>query len=66
MRLDRLKFRAWLKTKHPDEIVGTARSCNTCPIAVFYRENTGCEIDVVDNGDVHCMPIGFKHTDPTG
>ena len=41
MRLDRSKFRAWLKTKQPDEIVGEQRTCHGCPITNFYLETTG-------------------------
>lgn len=65
MRLDRSKFKAWLAAKHPDEIVGEAGSCVSCPIARFYSDVAGGDLVisgtddggyVVDRGDGNRQP----------
>lgn len=50
MRLDRSKFRSWLKARPADEIVGYNRDCLSCPIATFYCETSGgSEIVIFDD-----------------
>jgi hypothetical protein len=61
VRLIRSKFKAWLKSKPAEAIVGEQRECHSCPIALFYCEATnGCEVVistgrngnyVIDRGD---------------
>jgi hypothetical protein len=62
MRLDRSKFRSWLKTKPAAEIVGHNRDCISCPIAKFYHETSGgSEIVIFDSpfGD-HTIDRGYS------
>jgi hypothetical protein len=39
-RLTVKNFRAWLKSKQPEDFVGRIASCGSCPIAEFFRANT--------------------------
>lgn len=62
MRLDRNKFKSWLKAKPATEIVGEQRSCLSCPIANFYHEaSRGCEITIFDDGyGGHVIDRGYS------
>lgn len=54
MRLILSKFKSWLKSKPPTEIVGKNRDCHSCPIALFYEEASGgCEVVISDDGYGH-------------
>lgn len=51
MRLDRTKFKSWLETKQPHEIVGENRDCHCCPLAHYYDAATGGhEVVISENG----------------
>ena len=50
MRLVESKFAAWLRSKPPTEIVGENRDCHACPIALFYKEASGCEVVIFGDG----------------
>lgn len=58
MRLDRSKFKAWLATKPPAEIVGINRDCLSCPIANFYGEVSGASIVVSGEGGDYFIDRG--------
>jgi hypothetical protein len=49
MRLKRSKFKAWLQSKTPEQVVGRPGSLCQCPIANFHTEVGGCEVVITDS-----------------
>lgn len=65
MRLILSKFKSWLKSKPPTEIVGENRDCHACPIALFYEEASGgCEVVIFDDGNDYVIDRGYSKNPP--
>lgn len=62
--LNRIKFRKWLKSKSPADIVGYANRPKCCPLATFLIENISDSEPLVGMGSYRMNGVNDEQCTP--